>query len=124
MRILVADDNDFVRKGVIDILRSEEGWEVCGEAKDGLDAIQKARVLLPDVIILDISMPGMGGLEATRLLRGHLSQAKILIISQHDPHLLLPRVIEAAGHGCLDKTLLASELLVSLRKLREVDRIS
>ncbi len=120
----MADDNDFVRKGVIDILRSEEGWEVCGEAKDGLDAIQKARVLLPDVIILDISMPGMGGLEATRLLRGHLSQAKILIISQHDPHLLLPRVIEAGGHGCLDKTLLASELLVSLRKLREVDRIS
>jgi DNA-binding NarL/FixJ family response regulator len=124
MRILVADDNDIVRRGVIDILRSEERWEVCGEAKDGLDAVQKARELLPEVIIMDISMPGMGGLEATQLLREHLPKAKILIISQHDPNLLLPRVIEAGGHGCLDKSLLASKLLVSIRRLREVDRIS
>jgi DNA-binding NarL/FixJ family response regulator len=124
MRILVADDNDIVRRGVVDILRSEEGWEVCGEARNGLDAVQKARELLPDIIILDVSMPGMGGLEAMRLLREQVTQAKILIISQHDPNLLLQRVIEAGGHGCLDKSLLASELLVSIRRLREIDRIA
>jgi DNA-binding NarL/FixJ family response regulator len=100
MRILVVDDNDRVRHGVRDLLTSETNWEVCGEAKDGMEAIQKARELLPDLILLDISMPGLNGLEATRLLRLQAANAKILIMSQNDPVRLLPRAIEAGAQGC------------------------
>ena len=69
MRILIADDNDMVRRGVIRLLSDESDWTVCGEAKDGSEAIQKARELLPDVILLDISMPDMSGLDVARRLR-------------------------------------------------------
>ena len=69
MRILIADDSDAVRRGVCGILSSEKDLEVCGEAKDGSEALQKARELMPDLILLDISMPGMNGLEVARRLR-------------------------------------------------------
>jgi YesN/AraC family two-component response regulator len=68
----------------VGLLSSETGWKVCGEAKDGSEALQKARELLPDLILLDVSMPGMNGLEVARLLR-QLPEAKTLVISQHDP---------------------------------------
>ena len=92
MRILIADDSDVVRRGVCGILSSENDFEVCGEAKNGSEALQKARELLPDLILLDISMPGMNGLEVARRLREEVRQAKILIISQHDPLQLLSSV--------------------------------
>src|SRR3981189_3415543 len=103
MRILIADDNDAVRRGVMGLLSSETGWIVCGEARDGSEALHKARELLPDLILLDVSMPGMNGLEVARLLRQELPEAKILVISQHDPIHLLPRVVEAGGGGWGDK---------------------
>jgi YesN/AraC family two-component response regulator len=64
MRILIADDNDMVRRGVMGIFSSELNWEICGEARDGSEALRKARELLPDLILLDISMPGINGLQA------------------------------------------------------------
>jgi DNA-binding NarL/FixJ family response regulator len=97
MRILIADDSDLVRRGVGEILSSETNWEVCGEARDGSEALRKARELLPDLILLDISMPAINGLEVARLLRQEVPKVKILVISQHDPIQLLPRVIEAGG---------------------------
>lgn len=69
MRILIADDNDIVRRGVRGILARVANWEVCGEARDGSEALRKARELLPDLILLDISMPGTNGLEVARVLR-------------------------------------------------------
>jgi len=120
MRILVADDSDIVRRGVVAMLSSETGWEVCGEARDGSDALQKARELLPDLIIIDVSMPSVGGLEATRLLREQLPKTRVLVISQHDPTQLLPRVIEAGGHACVDKSRLGTDLLASIKALEIV----
>ena len=116
MRILIADDNDAVCRGVARLL-SETGWTVCGEARDGAEALQKARELLPDVILLDFSMPGMNGLEALRLLRQELPEAKILVISQHDPIHLLPGVVEAGGDACLDKSRLSLDLLASVKSI-------
>jgi len=117
MRILVVDDNDRVRQGVISILNSRTNWQVCGEAKDGTEAIQKARELLPDVILLDISMPGLNGLETARILRQEVPNAKILIMSQHDPVQILPGAIQAGAHGCVDKGHLATELLPSIERI-------
>ena len=101
----------------VGILSSEKDLEVCGEAKDGSEALQKARELLPDLILLDISMPGMNGLEAARLLRNEVRQAKILVISQHDPLQLLPSVIAAGADGCIDKSRLSADLVASIKKI-------
>lgn len=117
MRILIADDSELVRRGVRGLLSLESDWTVCGEAKDGSEAVQKARELLPDVVVLDISMPGLSGLEVARHLRLELPGVKILVISQHDPHLILPSVIEAGGDACLDKGHLAIELVATIKTL-------
>lgn len=110
MRILIADDNEWVRRGVGNILSSMPHWEVCGEAKDGADTLQKAAELLPDLILLDVSMPGLSGLEVARLLRAKVPATKILIMSQHDPAVLLSRSIDAGAQGCVDKSRLSTEL--------------
>jgi two-component system response regulator NreC len=118
MRILIADDNDMVRRGVIGLLSDEWDWSVCGEAKDGSEAIQKARELMPDVILLDISMPGISGLDVARRLRQELPNVKLLVISQHDRFVMLPRVIEAGCDACLDKSRLATDLVATIKNLR------
>ena len=117
MRIFIADDNDAVRRGVVGLLSSETGWKVCGEARDGSEALQKARELRPDLILLDISMPGMNGLEVARLLRQELPEAKILVVSQHDPIRMLPSVVEAGGDGCVDKSRLGTDLVASIKNI-------
>ena len=124
MRILIADDNEAVRLGVARLLTSETGLTVCGEARDGAEALQKARELLPDVILLDFSMPGMNELEAARLLRKELPEAKILVISQHDPIHLLPSVVEAGGNACLDKGRLSTDLLPSIKSIEVLAALS
>ena len=124
MRILIADDNDAVRRGVVGILSSETGWQVCGEARDGAEALQKARELLPDLILLDVSMPGMNGLEAARLLRQELPEVKILVISQHDPIHLLPSVVDAGGDACVDKSRLSMDLVASIKSIEVLPALS
>jgi DNA-binding NarL/FixJ family response regulator len=120
MRILIADDSDMVRHGVGGILLSEATWEICGEARDGTEALRKARELLPDLIILDISMPGLNGLEVARLLRQEVPEAKILLMSQHDPIVLLPRAVEAGAHACVDKGRLSTTLLPTIKGIRGI----
>ena len=117
LRILIADDNAMVRRGVITLLSSETSWEICGEAGDGSEALLKARTLRPDVILLDVSMPGVNGLEVARRLRRELSHARIVVMSQHDPVHLLPSVMAAGGDTCLDKSRLAAELVDSIKDL-------
>jgi DNA-binding NarL/FixJ family response regulator len=122
MRILIADDNEWIRRGVIKILAPVPHWEVCGEAKDGTEAVHRATELLPDLVLLDISMPGLNGLDVARLLREKVPTTKILIMSQHDPALLLPRAIEAGADACVDKNHLSTELLpVIARVTKAVD---
>jgi two-component system response regulator NreC len=124
MRILIADDNDAVRRGVMGLLSSETGWKVCGEARDGSEALQKARELRPDLILLDVSMPGLSGLEAARLLRRELPEVKILVISHHDPMHLVPRVVEAGGNACVDKSRLSTDLVASIKSIEGLPALS
>jgi two-component system response regulator NreC len=114
MRILVVDDNQAIRRGVTKILSTRPDLEVCGEAKDGTEAIQKAQELQPDLILLDISMPGLDGLATARILSQTVPQAKILIMSQHDPVHVLPGALQAGADGCLDKSRLGTDLLPAI----------
>jgi two-component system response regulator NreC len=110
MRILIADDNQLVRRGVAEILASLADCDVCGEASNGLEAFQKSLEMRPDLVLLDISMPGTNGLETARLLRQEIPELKILIMSHHDPVQLLPSVLEAGAFSCLDKSRIAIDL--------------
>jgi DNA-binding NarL/FixJ family response regulator len=117
MRILIADDNESVRRGVRNILASMASWEICGEAKDGAEALQIAADSLPDFVLLDISMPGLNGLEVAKLLREKTPAAKIVVMSQHDPAVLLPRALEAGAHACVDKGRLARDLIPTIERI-------
>ena len=117
MRILIADDNESVRRGVIRILAARPSFEICGVAKDGAEAVQKARELSPDLILMDVSMPGLNGLDAAREIRQGRSRAKILMLSQHDPAQLLPRAIQAGAQACVDKSRLGADLLPAIEKV-------
>jgi len=117
MRILMVDDNEQIRRGVMDILASKKNWNVCGEARDGTEAIWKARELLPDLILLDIGIPGLNGLEAARLLRQEIANTKILLMSQYDPLPLLPGAIQAGANGCVDKSRLGTDLLSCIERI-------
>jgi DNA-binding NarL/FixJ family response regulator len=118
MRILIIDDNEAVRRGVKDLLSSETSWEVCGEARDGMEGIEKARELQPDVILLDISMPGMSGWEVARRLRQDSRHRAILIMSQNDASQLLPSAVAAGADGCVDKSRLSTELLAVIKNIQ------
>jgi DNA-binding NarL/FixJ family response regulator len=117
MKILIADDNTMVRRGISGILSREKDLEICGEASDASETLKKVDELRPDLILLDVSMPGMNGLKAAHLLREKVPDLKILIISQHDPEQLLPRSLEAGAHGCIDKARVATDLLPAIRTM-------
>jgi two-component system response regulator NreC len=118
MRILIIDDNELVRRGVKELISSERSWEVCGEARDGAEGIEKARELHPDVILLDISMPGMNGLEVARHLRQDSQETIILIMSQNDASQLLPGAIAARADGCVDKSRISTDLVAAIRSVK------
>jgi len=117
MKILIADDSDAVRRGVIRLLSLNENWAICGEARDGSEAIAKARELRPDLVILDIRMPELNGLEAAAQLHREFPEIKILIMSQHDPAALLARALAAGANGCVDKGRLGSDLSAAILDL-------
>ncbi len=114
LRILIADDHAVVRKGVRSLLASRPDWEICGEASDGLDAVRMAKSFRPDVIILDISMPQMSGLEAAPLIRKDLPNADIVILSQHDPAHARSLALNAGARAFVGKPDMARDLLPAI----------
>jgi len=116
LRVLIADDHEAVRKGVCSILGSRKDLEVCGEAENGRDAIDKARELKPDVIILDITMPVLSGFEAAREIRKTMS-VPILILSMHESIQLIEEARKIGVQGYVTKTEAASRLLLAVDAL-------
>jgi PAS domain S-box-containing protein len=114
MRVLVVDDHEFVRRGVRSLLLSQSNYEVCGEAVDGQDALEKARELKPDVIVMDVSMPKLNGLEATRLIRSMLPDSEVLILSQHESSQMLKEAVKAGARGYVVKSSISKDLLTAL----------
>jgi PAS domain S-box-containing protein len=119
LRVLIVDDHEVVRRGVRSLLASNDRFEICGEAFDGRDAIEKARQLRPDVIILDISMPNLNGLEATREIRRFLPEVPILIMSQHDVPEMMKQALHAGATAYIVKSAITTELLAALERVRE-----
>jgi PAS domain S-box-containing protein len=114
MRVLVVDDHEVVRRGVRSLIQSHSNYEVCGEAVDGQDALEKAQELNPDVIVMDVSMPRLNGLEATHLIRAALPDSEILILSQHDSPEMVRQAFKAGARGYVVKSSIARDLLAAL----------
>jgi DNA-binding NarL/FixJ family response regulator len=111
LRILVADDNEMIRNGLCAVLETRSGWILCGCAVDGTDAVQKAAELKPDVILLDVSMPGLNGFEAAERIHERVPEAEILIVTEQASSRLsdLPQLPGVRGY--VVKSRIASDLV-------------
>jgi PAS domain S-box-containing protein len=116
MRLLVVDDHEVVRRGVRSLLSNQNGWDVCGEAVDGQDAIEKARELEPDLIVMDVSMPRLNGLEATLQVRNFLPQCEVLILSQHENSEMAQQALKAGARGYVVKSSISRDLISAVEK--------
>ncbi len=119
IKVLLADDHDVVRKGMKMLLEDEEGVTVIGEASDGADAVEKVRVLLPDVVILDLTMPKMTGIEAAAIISQEFPSVKILIFSMHNNREYIINSVENGANGYLLKDTSKEELLRALTVVSE-----
>jgi DNA-binding NarL/FixJ family response regulator len=117
-RILLADDHEVVRRGLCALLRARPEWEVCGEAADGREAVEKTLALNPDAVILDVGMPNLNGLEATRQILKAKPQIRILILTLHDSDQLVQEVLNAGARGFLLKSDAARDLVTAVEALR------
>jgi DNA-binding NarL/FixJ family response regulator len=118
LRLFLADDHEIVRFGVRNLLESQFGWSVVGEAADGQEAVEKIFLLEPDIALLDISMPGLNGLEATREILGRGSRTKILILSIHDSQDVIQQVLDSGAKGYVLKSDAMRDLIAAVDAVR------
>ena len=119
MRILVVDDHEVVRRGMCSVLAAETSLTLCGEAVDGKDAVEKAKALRPDIIVMDITMPQMNGLEATREIKRLLPETEIVIVSQHEAPEMVRQAFNAGARAYVVKSTVAKELLAAIAKVNK-----
>ncbi len=117
-RILLADDHEIVRRGLCALLRAQPDWEVCGEAGNGREAVEKALQFKPEVVILDIGMPQLNGLDATRQILRSNPQIKVLILTLYDSDQVVQEVLNAGARGFLLKSDAAHDLVAAVEALR------
>lgn len=117
MRVLIVDDHELIRRGIRSVLSVEADWEVCGEAVDGLEGVAKARELSPDVVIMDVSMPHLNGLDATREIRKTLPSTEVLIVSQHESQEMARQARVAGAKGYVVKSSISADLLKALARV-------
>jgi DNA-binding NarL/FixJ family response regulator len=114
-RVLIVDDHAFIRRGVETILGSSPEWQVCGEASNGNDAVRLATQLTPEVVLMDVTMPGMNGLEATRIIRKEHPNVKVILLTLHESSEVLRSGFRAGASGYLLKADAEEELMKALR---------
>ncbi len=117
LRILIADDHDVVREGVRTLLSQQNGWEICGEAAGGREAVEKALRLKPDVVVLDFSLPEMNGLDVTRRIRTALPQTEVLILTMHESEALAAELLAAGARAFVVKTQTRRQIIPALEAL-------
>jgi len=114
-RLLIVDDHEIFRRGLRALLEPSSEWQICGEAVDGVDAIEQCQCLKPDIVVLDVSMPRLNGLEAARLICKQTPGPQIVIITQHDSPQIRTAALEAGARAFVTKSSVGSELVSALR---------
>jgi len=114
LRILIADDVPMVRAGLRLLLETHKGWTVCGEAEDGEEAVRKALALAPDVVLLDVSMPNLNGLEAAKLIHHDLPAATIYFVTQHHSLEMARAAADAGARGYIAKVHIPTDLIPAI----------
>ena len=120
--ILVVDDHPVARKTICGLLRAEPDFDVVCDATNGIDAVERANVLQPDVVVLDINMPGMNGLEAARHIKNAAPAAEILFLSQHTELETIRQAFQVGGRGYVVKSDAAKELVSAVHAVRAKHR--
>jgi DNA-binding NarL/FixJ family response regulator len=113
-RILLADDHTILREGIRFILESKSGFVVVAEVANGRDAVQKTRELKPDIVIMDVSMPILNGVEATRQIVEIMPRCKVLVLTMHEDRETVRQILKAGASGCLIKRSAASDLFTAI----------
>lgn len=121
IRVVIADDHTIVRKGLCALLEGARDIDVVGEAENGRDAMKMVEKLLPDVLLMDISMPGLNGLEATRQLKKRFLKLKILILTMHDNEEYIFETLRAGASGYLVKRSAPDELISAIHAVQRGD---
>jgi DNA-binding NarL/FixJ family response regulator len=119
LRILVVDDHAVVRRGVRSLLESRESWEVCGEATTGREAVEQNRQLRPDVIVMDLSLPELNGLDATRQILKDTPGTQVLVLTMHQSEQLARDVLQAGARGYVLKADADESLIAAVDSLRQ-----
>ncbi len=117
LRIMIADDHDLLRRGVRTLLQSHEGWEICGEASTGREAVAQAEALKPDIVVLDISMPDLNGVEAARRIRKVSPHTEVLVLSMHHSDQLIREIVDAGARGYIVKSDSDRDLIIAVEAL-------
>ena len=116
-RIFIADDHDIVRRGLRPLIASEWGWEICGEAADGRDAVTQVAKLKPDIVILDLNMPSLGGVEATRQIKRETPETSVLVFTGQDSEALVHQLFSAGARGFVLKNEASENLIPAIKAL-------
>jgi DNA-binding NarL/FixJ family response regulator len=123
IKILIVDDHAVLRDGIRAMLGAYDEINIVGEASDGLEAIKKSLELMPDVVLMDIAMPGMDGLEATRRIKKKSPRMKVLVLTQYDDRQYILSAIKAGVDGYLPKRAVGSELISAIRVVSQGDSV-
>jgi DNA-binding NarL/FixJ family response regulator len=118
LRILVADDHEIVRRGLVSLIKANPDWEVCAECDDGRRAVEKARELKPDIIVLDIGMPVLNGLEATRQILHDNPNVRVLVLTISDADQVIQAVLDAGARGFILKSDAVRDLMMAVDALQ------
>lgn len=118
-RILLVDDHPIVREGLRTVLQRQPGCEVVGEASDGVEALDKAESLHPDVMVLDVTMPKLSGIEVCRIVKQKVPDLEVLFVTQHDSPQMMREALGAGAKGYVVKSNAARDLLDAIETVRE-----
>lgn len=119
VRILIADDHDIVRKGLRTVLSSQPGWEICAEVANGRDAVAAALTEKPDVVVMDIKMPELNGLDATKQILAQLPRAQVLILSAFESANLIRQMLTSGARGYVLKSDISDDLIRAVEAMRD-----